>query len=142
MGQIPIALSNRNGTTADGFPYVQVRLNNGVLNAGQTINNVLLKFRNTERVSFTFTCSVRSLVNTPPTDQAPPSVTILIPRNGTVFRNQPIRILGRVDDERAVGFQQELIGDRFHQCPFRQERQSVGKRIDRRRRPNHRFDVP
>lgn len=53
-----VALANASGTTADGKPYVLVPLQARPLMPGQTVRGTVLKFRNPNRIPFTFATRV------------------------------------------------------------------------------------
>ena len=55
-----ITLANTSGQTPDGKPFVAVPVPAGGLAAGRAIEQVLLKFRNDQRVRFTFTAEIRT----------------------------------------------------------------------------------
>lgn len=59
-----VTLANASGTTADGKSYVDVPLDAGVLAPGQSSSKVVLKFKNPNRVSFTFQTEVFANVQT------------------------------------------------------------------------------
>ncbi len=70
-----VTLQNPGGTASDGHPYVAVPLT-GTLAPGATVTNVVLRFRNTGNVQFTFTHHVMGTVaasNTPPVANAGPN---------------------------------------------------------------------
>jgi hypothetical protein len=97
-----VTLANPSGTTTDGLPFVAVPLPGGRLGPQETTAGVLLRFQNPSRQSFTFTTSVRAVVDAASGDVTAPQVTILSPPGGTVFSAQPIAVAGEVDDKEAT----------------------------------------
>jgi hypothetical protein len=64
-----VTLANAAGTLNSGATYVNVNPSDGVLDPGETVANVMLKFNNPSRVNFTFTHSVLGII--PEANHAP-----------------------------------------------------------------------
>ena len=62
-------MANATGLLADGSPYVDVPLSDGILSPHEEVEHILLKFNNPKRVKFTFKHSVFGVIphsNHPP----------------------------------------------------------------------------
>jgi hypothetical protein len=55
-----VTVANASGQTSSGKPFLNVPVADGTLDPGETIGNMVIKFRNPNRVSFTFQHSVLS----------------------------------------------------------------------------------
>lgn len=53
-----VSLANAGGAMADGTRYVEVPFGDGVMDPGETVSGVLLKFNNPQKLSFTFANTV------------------------------------------------------------------------------------
>ena len=64
-----VSLANAGGALADGKRYIQIPFSDGVMDPGETVSGVLLKFNNPQKLSFTFSNTVLGVL---PTSNHPP----------------------------------------------------------------------
>lgn len=64
-----VTLANAGGALTDGTRYVNVPFGDGVMNPGETVSGVLLKFNNPQKLSFTFANTVLGVL---PASNHPP----------------------------------------------------------------------
>ena len=68
-----VTLANATGIQSNGVPYVNVPVSDGILDPGESVSNILLKFNNPQKTAFTFKHSVFGLLpkaNHPPVANA------------------------------------------------------------------------
>jgi hypothetical protein len=113
-----VTFDNPDGTTPDGRPYASVLVPSGGLLSGQSVRNIHLRFRNPNRVSFTFGRSVAILAQAYATSDGN-SVNFKIYDGSTVLtiplHNQPV--VTSTPDGDVTTFIHEaahLSGDRTH----------------------------
>ncbi len=81
-----VTLANATGIQSNGVPYVNVPVSDGVLDPGERVSNILLKFNNPQKTAFTFKHSVFGVLpeaNHPPKANAG---TIKVFRSGLKSR--------------------------------------------------------
>ena len=81
VGPSSVAVYRPSGTTADGLPYISIPVADGVLDPGEVVNYVAIRFINPNRVTPKFTKSVRGnlpAANHPPVAEAGPDQTAFV----------------------------------------------------------------